>query len=245
MMAITRGMGYLDYYQYQATARGIHGLSDVIDAIHGRVHVWTRIVLPWLSADRGEPIAELACGHGSFLWWLKDCGFTQVTGVDSSPEQMEFARQVGVETHLQDALEWLREQPNASQRTLTAIDFLEHISKDDVMELLAQSRRVLQPGGRLILRYPNGDSPLVGMNLFNDITHVWTYTPNCLDTLARMHGFVKTEFVDESELAIRDHRWFKVPLCRLSKALLSVLFRAATKEKVVFWSPNLWALLER
>jgi SAM-dependent methyltransferase len=238
-------MGYLDYYQYQVTARGIHSLSDVIEATHGRVHVWTRIVLPWLPADRGQPITEIACGHGSFLWWLKDRGFTRVTGVDSSPEQMKFAQQVGVETRLQDALEWLREQPDASQRTLAAIDFLEHISKDEVMEFLAQSRRVLLPGGRLILRYPNGDSPLVGMNLFNDITHVWTYTPNCLDTLARMHGFARTEFVDESELAIRDHRWFKVPLCRLSKAILGFLFRAATKEKVVLWSPNLWAFLEK
>ena len=83
------------------------------------------------------------------------------------------------------------------------------------------------------------------MNLFNDITHVWTYTSNCLDSLARMHGFARTAFVDESELAIRDHRWFKVPLCRLSKTVLGILFRAATKEKIVFWSPHLWALLEK
>ena len=239
------GMGYLDYYQYQTTARGIHGLPDVIRAAQGRVHVWNRIVLPWLPAKRGESIAELACGHGSFLWWLKERGFTQLTGVDSSAEQIEFARQVGAETQLQDALEWLRKQAAASQRTVVAIDFLEHISKDDVMDLLAESWRVLLPSGRLILRYPNGDSPLVGMNLFNDVTHVWTYTANCLDSLARMHGFARTTFVDESELAIRDHRWLKVPLCRLSKGILNFLFRAATKEKVVFWSPHLWASLEK
>ena len=110
---------------------------------------------------------------------------------------------------------------------------------------IGQAHRVLAKGGRFILRYPNGDSPLVGMNLFNDITHVWTYTPNCLDTLARMHGFTRTHFVDESEQAIRDQRWLKVPLCRASKALLGFLFRAAAREKVVFWSPNLWAYLEK
>ena len=83
---------------------------------------------------------------------------------------------------------------------LVAIDFLEHISKDDVMELLRQAHRVLAKGGRFILRYPNGDSPLVGMNLFNDITHVWTYTPNCLDTLARMHGFARTQLTQSALL---------------------------------------------
>ena len=238
-------MGHLDYYQYQATARGIRGLDDVRKAASDRLHIWDRIVLPWLPADRQRPIAELACGHGSFLWWLKERGFARVTGVDSSPEQIAFAQQVGASTCVQDAIAWLRQQPNHSQAALAGIDFLEHISKDDVMELLRHSQRVLMPGGRLILRYPNGDSPLVGMNLFNDITHVWTYTANCLDTLARMHGFARTRFVDESAKAIRDHRWLKVPLCHLSQAVLRLLFRAATKENVTRWSPNLWAFLEK
>jgi len=238
-------MGHLDYYQYQAKARGIHGLSDVIGAARGRLHIWERIVAPWLPTDRARPIAELACGHGSFLWWLKQRGFTQLAGIDSSKEQIEFARQIGVTTEAKDALAWLREQPGNSQHALVAIDFLEHISKDDAMEFLRLAQRVLVKGGRLILRYPNGDSPLVGMNLFNDVTHVWTYTPNCLDTLARMHGFAATSFVDESDGAIRDHRWFKVPLCRMSKAILGFLFRAAARERVRFWSPNLWACLEK
>lgn len=238
-------MGYLDYYQYQATARGIHGLTDVIRSAQDRTHIWERIVAPWLPVDKAQPVAELACGHGSFLWWIKQQGFKTVTGVDSSKEQMEFARQIGATAEIKDALGWLGEQPAGSQQALVAIDFLEHISKDDVMELLHQANRVLAKGGRFILRYPNGDSPLVGMNLFNDITHVWTYTPNCLDTLARMHGFTRTQFVDESELAIRDQRWLKVPLCRAGKAVLGFLFRAAARERVVFWSPNLWACLEK
>ena len=238
-------MGHLDYYHYQATARGVRGLPDVIRAAQDRLHVWERIAVPWLPKEKAQPVAELACGHGSFLWWLKERGFTNVTGVDSSEEQVKFARQMGVATQVADAMSWLGEQPAGSQQALVAIDFLEHISKDDVMELLRHAHRVLAKGGRFILRYPNGDSPLVGMNLFNDITHVWTYTPNCLDTLARMHGFAKTAFVDESDGAIRDHRWVKVPLCRLSKMVLGFLFRAAAREKVVFWSPNLWACLEK
>jgi hypothetical protein len=83
------------------------------------------------------------------------------------------------------------------------------------------------------------------MNLFNDITHVWTYTPNCLDTLARMHGYRRILFNDEGSDAIRDHRWLKVPLCQLSTAFLRFLFRAATREKIRWFSPHLWACLEK
>jgi cyclopropane fatty-acyl-phospholipid synthase-like methyltransferase len=237
-------MSHLDYYKYQATARGIHSLQDVIHTARDKAFLYDRIVLPWLPANKDLPIAELACGHGSFLWWLKERQFTRLTGVDSSPEQIAFARQVGANVFPQDINAWLSEQPEASQQIIFAIDLIEHISKDDMMALLKAAYRVLAKGGRLILRFPNGDSPLVGMNLFNDITHVWTYTPNCLDTLARMHGFTATRFLDEGCAAIRDHRWLKVPLCKFSQAVLGFLFRAASKEKIVYWSPHLWACLE-
>src|SRR6185503_8767911 len=110
-------------------------------------------------------------------------------------------------------------------------------------DLLHHARAALAPGGSLILRLPNGDSPFVGRNLFNDITHVWTYTPNCLNSLAEMHGFSRTEFMDESATAIRDQRWLKVPLAKLSAAILRALIQAATREKITHLSPNLWARL--
>src|SRR5688500_19377563 len=103
----------------------------------------------------------------------------------------------------------MAQQP-ASLSAIIAIDLVEHLGKDVFVEFLEQSKRVLRPGGSLILRLPNGDSPLVGLNLFNDITHVWTYTSNCLSSLARMVGFAATDFFDESTHALRDHRWIKV-----------------------------------
>jgi 2-polyprenyl-3-methyl-5-hydroxy-6-metoxy-1,4-benzoquinol methylase len=239
-------MSHLDYYQFQAKARQVHSVQDVERLAHISSQRYHQIVGPWLPTDRNSPIAELACGHGSFLCWLRDGGYKQVNGIDSSPEQIELARQVtGVSVTLADVNTWLRQQPDASWQTLFGIDLIEHLPKDDLMVLLAGARRVLRPGGRLILRYPNGDSPLVGLNLFNDITHVWTYTSNCLTSLSQMHGFTRAEFVDESHAAICDHRWLKVPLCRISQFILGALFRAAAKDKVVSWSPNLWAALEK
>ena len=238
-------MGYLDYYKYQAEARGVRTLDDVRRGARDRSYIYERIVAPWLPADKSSAIAEIACGHGSFLWWLKQHHYSQIVGVDSSHEQIELARQTGVAVFNKDLNEWLADQADGSLRTVVAIDLVEHISKDDFMELLASSHRVLLSGGRFILRYPNGDSPLVGRNLFNDITHIWTYTTNCLQSLATMHGFSLTRFVDESDAAIRDNRWLKVPLCKISTTLLRSLFRAATKEKVDYWSPHIWACLQK
>jgi SAM-dependent methyltransferase len=237
-------MSHLAYYQYQATARGIHTLADIERNAADKAYIYDRIVRPWLPADKHSPIAELACGHGTFLCWLKQQGYSNVEGVDSSPEQTRFAEQLA-KVHQSDVNDWLRNQKTASYRLLVAIDFIEHISKDVFMDLLQETSRVLAPGGRVIFRYPNGDSPLVGLNLFADITHVWTYSSCCLQTLASMHGFRAVDFVDEAYNAVRDHRWLKVPVGKISTLILRCLFRAATRVKVDYWSPFLWASLNK
>jgi SAM-dependent methyltransferase len=237
-------MSHLSYYDYQARARGIRSVADVEQNARDKAYIYDRVVLPWLPADKDSRIAELACGHGSFLCWLKNRGYMNLEGIDSSAQQTEFAGQVAT-VRKAEASEWLRQQETSSYAALVAIDFIEHISKDSFMELLRESFRVLCPGGRIILRYPNGGSPLVGHNLFADITHVWTYSPGCLQTLAEMQGFASVDFFDEDYQTIRDHRWLKVPLGQLSAFLLRVLFRAATRVKVDYLSPCLWACLKK
>jgi cyclopropane fatty-acyl-phospholipid synthase-like methyltransferase len=144
-----------------------------------------------------------------------------------------------------DVNHWLARQPKNYFATIIAIDLAEHLSRDDFMELLHLANAALLPGGRMILRLPNGDSPFVGMNLFNDITHVWTYTPNALNSLAQMHGFSATRFADEGAEAMRDHRWLKVPVAKAVRFFLSTAIRLVTRENVRLWSPNLWACLEK
>lgn len=236
-------MNHLSYYQYQTEARGIACVEDVKRICANHRHFYDQIVLPWLPKDASCCIVELACGHGSFLHWLALQGYQKVTGVDLSKEQTMMASQVCDNIITDDAILWLAKQQASSIDAIIGIDFAEHISKDDFMDLLHHSGRTLKPGGRLILRLPNGGSPLVGLNLFNDITHVWTYTPNCLSTLGRMHGLSESCFQDEGVASIRDHRWIKVPLAVIAVKLLDLLMICAAKVRVRWWSPHLWACL--
>jgi 2-polyprenyl-3-methyl-5-hydroxy-6-metoxy-1,4-benzoquinol methylase len=238
-------MNHLDYYKFQAHARDVHSLDDVRRIADEKSFIYDRIVRPWLPQDTTLPIAEMACGHGSFLHWLKSRGYTNVTGVDSSPEQIKFARQMGPTVEQDDVNRWLARQPKNHFAAIVAIELVEHISKDDFMKLLHLAQASLSPGGNLILRLPNGDSPFVGMNLFNDITHVWTYTPNALNSLSQMYGFAASQFADEGADAIRDHRWLKVPLAKITRFLLRAIVRSVTRENIQFWSPHLWACLKK
>lgn len=238
-------MNYLDYYKFQAEARGVRSIEDVRAKASEKAFIYERVVRSWLPKDTAVPMAEVACGQGSFLHWLKTCGYTNLTGVDSSPEQIALARQVGVPVEEDDVNRWLARQPNNHFATIIAIDLAEHLSRDDFMELLHLTNAALLPGGRMILRLPNGESPFVGRNLFDDITHVWTYTPNALNSLSQMHGFSTTRFADEGADAMRDHRWLKVPIAKVARFLLCTGVRLVTRENIQLWSPHLWACLEK
>lgn len=238
-------MNHQNYYQYQAQARGIVSADSIKRITANHRHYYDQIVLPWLPEDRNCTIAEIACGHGSFLHWMAGQGFKNIIGIDSSAEQAALAATIGAKVEQEDAIAWLVKQPDSSLDVIVGIDFAEHISKDDFMEMLHHGSRLLKTGGKIILRLPNGESPFVGLNLFNDITHVWTYTPNCLATLGRMHGLSNSDFKDESTAAIRDHRWLKVPLSRISQYVLGMLVMSAAKVRIRWWSPYLWACLEK
>lgn len=71
---------------------------------------------------------EIACGHGSFLCWLRDRGYKETIGIDSSKEQIALAAQTGTSVELDDAIAWVAKQPDSSLDAIVAIDFAEHIS---------------------------------------------------------------------------------------------------------------------
>ena len=238
-------MNHFDYYEYQTKARGVNSLTEIREIALTREHVYNRILLPNIPNNKDARIVELACGHGSLLYWLKMQGYQQVLGIDSSQEQLNLALEVGYPLENADAIEWLSRTSNDNVDLVLGIDLVEHLSKDNFMEMLKEVHRVLLPGGILALRYPNGDSPFVGLNLFNDITHVWTYTTNCMNTLSLMHGYSSVSFTDESSAALRDLRWLKVPMSKISTWIMQFLVFTVTREKIHYLSPHIWAFFKK
>jgi S1-C subfamily serine protease len=41
-------------------------------------------------------ILDLGCGHGAIIWAAQRAGYTNVTGVDASPEQVAAAKDLGI-----------------------------------------------------------------------------------------------------------------------------------------------------
>jgi SAM-dependent methyltransferase len=102
-----------------------------------------------LSAD--APILDVGAGTGANLRLLRDLGFVRAIGIDLSPEAIRFCAEKGLgRVEPGDA----RALPFADCRfdLVFATDVIEHV-EDDVAAL-REIRRVVKPGGRLLLTVP-------------------------------------------------------------------------------------------
>lgn len=146
----------------------------------------------WLPARREAAIADLACGQGRLLHWLKLRGYTNLSGVDIAPDQVALARQVVPAVDQADVLEWLARHPERFD-LLIGLDIVEHFARDEALRFLELCWGALKPGGRLILQTPNADSPFGLQIRYGDITHEWAYNVSQLTRLLRRAGFTAIE----------------------------------------------------
>jgi SAM-dependent methyltransferase len=146
----------------------------------------------WLPKDKNTSIVDVACGGGNLLHFFKRRGYTNVTGVDISPEQIALARQVVPNVVQGDVLSFLQSRP-ASFDLITGLDIVEHLFKDDVLTFLDACLAALKPRGRLILQTPNAESPWGSTIRYADFTHEVGFEHNSLTRLLRLCGFDHAE----------------------------------------------------
>jgi SAM-dependent methyltransferase len=101
----------------------------------------------FLAPEPHDLVVDLGCGSGRALLWNRDWQSTTV-GIDISPFFSHDARQ-GIDLLIGD----LRRLPFADGTFTKAfsLDVLEHLSPQALREMLAESSRILAPGGELFV----------------------------------------------------------------------------------------------
>jgi 2-polyprenyl-3-methyl-5-hydroxy-6-metoxy-1,4-benzoquinol methylase len=160
----------------------------------------------WLPADRETPILDIACGEGALLAFLKNEGYTNLSGFDISPENVDICHRIGLPfVQRGDAFEILRTEDASRFSLICAIDLIEHIPKEQTAQLVEAMRRQLKTNGSLILQTPNAGSLYASHNRYYDLSHHFAVTEKSAIDLMMLGGFC----VDEIE--IRPH-WNAVTL---------------------------------
>lgn len=144
---------------------------------------------------RDGPILDLGCGAGQMLHLLTDRGFTNVSGIDVSAEQVRLATDRGLNATVGDVFVHLRGS-QASFDAITALDLVEHFDKSEQISLFEGIYAALRPGGRLIIETPNGEGLFASQVIYGDLTHLTIFSEGSLSQLLRLMGFEKIEFYE-------------------------------------------------
>jgi glycosyltransferase involved in cell wall biosynthesis/SAM-dependent methyltransferase len=182
----------------------------------------------------GARVLDVGCNVGAHTNFAAQQGLA-VIGMDIDPAALSHARFVLGWERAQNAMV-MRADANAAfpfaaavfDRVL-AFDVIEHL--DDPAHLLAEIRRVLAPGGVLLLTAPNADTPFkrrlrrAGLPFFADVTHQVEYTRAGIEAELAAGGFA----VRRDEPIVADTPW--APWFDLAGAFSLALYRRLATRK--------------
>jgi SAM-dependent methyltransferase len=166
------------YRTYYSASYGMANPTDDT-GFQRRVLTLRQLLLPWLPRDREARIVDVGCGIGYAVAMLIQAGYSHVEGVDLSDEQVQVALRRGLPVRQADAFAYLAGHRETLDAVL-ALDFIEHLTRDELMAFLDLVRDALRPGGRLIVKTPNANAPTAARSLFRDLTHEWIFTEHSL-----------------------------------------------------------------
>jgi demethylmenaquinone methyltransferase/2-methoxy-6-polyprenyl-1,4-benzoquinol methylase len=147
-----------------------------------------------LAGPPGRQLVDIGGGTGNYASALRDADGFDPLVVDRSPEMLKRAAAKGLRTLLADAQEL--PLPEASFDAVTLISMLHHVP--DWRAAIAEARRVLRPGGRLVYKGFARDHAPVFWPL--------AYFPSSREWFERTHPSIAeklAELPDASVTAIR------------------------------------------
>jgi SAM-dependent methyltransferase len=186
-----------DFYGFQndLSAEGIEKL----------VRYAGQALVPLLPPDRQAPILEVGTGGGGFLVAARRAGYTAVSGLDVSSQQVDFCRQLGfADVECVSGVDYLS-RPGRAFAAIVMADVLEHLTKAEALAIPQLTFQRLVPGGRFIVRVPNMSNPLNVRTRYADLTHEVGFTLESLAQLLRNADFEVDQVRGEYAL---HPRWF-------------------------------------
>ncbi|HVN50478.1 MAG TPA: methyltransferase domain-containing protein [Acidimicrobiales bacterium] len=157
-----------------------------------------------ILAATGGPVADLGCGRGELVELLVTRGI-DTWGVEMSPELVEYCRSIYLDVRLNDAASALHELDDAELGGAALIHVVEHVTPQQLADLVALLVKKVRPGGVVVAETPNTTSPYIFSHSFYlDPTHRTPVHPSYLEFLFRKAGFSDVRILWRSEVSDSD-----------------------------------------
>ncbi|MHB8087217.1 MAG: class I SAM-dependent methyltransferase [Anaerolineaceae bacterium] len=141
-------------------------------------------------------VCDMGCGPGQVGAWLNEhCGVKGVIGIDLSPRFIEEAHKLHPQIGFVQGDMLDLEQPDNSWAGVVAFYSLIHIPHDQIVDALKEIKRVLKPGGLLLLTFHIG-SDIVHVDKFfeQDVSMDFVmFQPDEMEGYLRLAGYDSLE----------------------------------------------------
>ena len=165
--------------------------EDIIE----RVSVYLPLLRQCNAGSDRAPVLDIGCGRGEWLELLGASGLV-ARGVDLNPLMIAECRARDLDVVQGDGIEQLRQMAPGSLGAISAIHVIEHMGFNDLVVLLDEARRVLRPGGLMVLETPNPENLVVGAcSFYYDPTHRQPLPPAPMRHVAQARGFTNVEIL--------------------------------------------------
>ena len=174
--------------------------------------------------EKKGKILDIGCGYGFFLKEMQERGW-QTEGIEISAVGRAYARQTwNIRVHA-EPLEALA-LPQNHFDVVTLFYVIEHLLEP--LSLLREVRRILKPGGLILLRWPH-TAPMLKVlgpfvknyDYFHTPFHLYDFSPSTIAKLLQQAGFEDglTRIGGYSLPAKRFNRWFTILCGSLAETL--------------------------
>lgn len=191
--------------------------------------------------DVSGNLLELGFGGGAFLAWSRARG-AGVVGCDLNERVVETAKAAGFEVHLGSLPDLPHLHRKSHYRIIVAFDVFEHMTIELLNQHLAICADLLEDGGFLLARIPNGQSPFGRIYQYGDVTHMSVLSIPIIAQLAQPFGF--RVWRSGNSYRINKEK-ILVKIRNILKAAIEVTFAAVYYGKRLPLDPNVTIVLKK
>jgi 2-polyprenyl-3-methyl-5-hydroxy-6-metoxy-1,4-benzoquinol methylase len=176
----------------------------------GRLQWRQKMFLKHPPITKGR-VLDIGCGLGNFVVAL-DRKFPNIEawGIDIAPNMVEFIKEnYGIKNvYAADLKDFLKRTDLPKFDAITMFELIEHVESPN--ELLQDIKKLLAPGGYVIISTPNMDR-LTGIYEDEDLPphHFWRWHPHTLQFTLERNGFTVTKLVPEPFEKDFIYRWIQ------------------------------------
>ena len=145
--------------------------------------------LRYFPADKVVRILVIGCGPGYLVNLLAQEGYTNVLGIDSTPDKVQPAQRRGLNCRPDEAFPFL-ERATDPFDVIVLESEINHLTNEEIIQFLTLCWNRLRPSGTLIIHSLNGANPITGYaSLAQNFDHYNTFTDLSLAQAVRLGGF--------------------------------------------------------